>query len=111
MRAAEHNRRAIAIRLPIEAVEEFCQKWGIAQFALFGSVLSHNFRPDSDIDVLVTFQPRIQHGLFDVMQMEEELSQLFGRDVDLVTRRGVEMSHDSVLRDSILSDAEVIYAR
>ena len=111
MHAAEQNRRAIAVRLPIEAVEHFCQKWGIAQFALFGSVLSPNSRPDSDIDVLVNFQPGIQHGLFDIMQMEEELSRLFGRDVDLVTRRGVEVSHDGVLRDSILSAAEVIYAR
>ena len=99
------------IDIPLDRVEHFCNQWGISEFALFGSVLRHDFGPESDVDVLVSFEPGVRHGIFDVIQMEEELKDLFGRDVDLLTRRGVEMSENAVRRDEILNNAEVVYAR
>jgi predicted nucleotidyltransferase len=101
----------LPINIPLERVEQFCNRWGICEFALFGSVLRHDFGPDSDVDVLVTFEPGARHGIFDVIQMEEELKELFGRDVDLLTRRGVELSENALRRDEILKNAEVVYAR
>lgn len=95
----------------MDRIQQFCERWDVEQFALFGSVLRDDFRPDSDIDVLVSFAPGVRHGMFDVIRMEDELRDLLGRPVDLLTRRGVEVSHNRVLRDGILGSAEVIYAR
>jgi hypothetical protein len=69
------------------------------------------FRAGSDVDVLVSFNPGVRHGIFDLIQMEEELKEICGRDVDLVTRRGVEVSENALRRDEILRTAEVVYAR
>lgn len=98
-------------RIPIdrEKIAEFCQRWKIAEFALFGSVLRDNFRPDSDVDVLVTFAPDAEWSLFDDVDMEEELSAIFGRKVDLVSRRAVERSDNWIRRKAILSTAEPVY--
>jgi predicted nucleotidyltransferase len=101
----------LPINIPLDRIEHFCSRWHISEFALFGSVLRHDFGPDSDVDVLVTFEPGIRHGIFDIIQMEEELKELFGHDVDLLTRRGVEMSDNAARRDEILTNAEVVYAR
>ncbi len=72
-----------------DQIEAFCRKWKIRQFALFGSVLRDDFRSDSDIDVLVEFEPDAMHTLFDFVQIQEELSELFGRKVDLVEKAAV----------------------
>ncbi len=93
-----------------EAVAEFCRKWKIKELALFGSVLREDFRSRSDVDVLVTFQSDSGWGLFDHVQMKDELSEAFGRPVDLVTRRSVEASENWIRRKAILSSAELIYA-
>lgn len=100
------------VRIPIdhEKIAEFCQQWKITEFALFGSVLRDDFRPDSDVDVLVTFAPEAEWSLFDDVDMEEELSVIFGRKVDLVSRRAVERSDNWIRRKAILSTAEAIYA-
>lgn len=95
---------------PIAQIKEFCQRWQITEFALFGSVLREDFRPDSDIDVLVTFAPEAHHTLFDLVHMENELKAIFQREVDLVSRRGVEQSRNYLRRNEILSSAQVIYA-
>jgi predicted nucleotidyltransferase/uncharacterized protein (DUF433 family) len=95
------------LKPPIAA---FCQRWQIVEFALFGSVLTEDFRPDSDIDVLVTFAPGAGISLFDFSHMEDELKAIFGRDVDLVERRGVEQSTNPHRRQSILESAEVLHA-
>jgi len=99
------------VRIPIdhEKIAEFCQRWKITEFALFGSVLRDDFRPDSDVDVLVTFAPDAEWSLFDDVDMEEELSVIFGRKVDLVSRRAVERSDNWIRRKAILSTAESIY--
>ena len=98
--------------IPIERarVEAFCRKWKITELALFGSVLRDDFRPDSDVDVLVSFAPDADWSLLDHMAMEEELAGILGRKVDLVSRRAVERSANRIRRQAILSSAEVVYA-
>lgn len=92
-----------------EKIQKFCRRWSITEFALFGSVLRDDFRPDSDVDVLVTFAPEADWGLFDHVDMEEELSALLGRKVDLVSRRAIERSENWIRRKAILSTAEPYY--
>ena len=98
-------------KIPIDRdkTAEFCRRWKITEFALFGSVLRDDFRPDSDVDVLVTFAPDAEWSLFDHLDMEEELSVILGRKVDLVSRRAIERSDNWIRRKSILSTAEPIY--
>jgi len=95
--------------LPEAQVADFCQRWRIREFALFGSVLRDDFRQDSDLDVLVTFAPDADWGLLDHVQMEQELAALFGRKVDLLSRRSVERSHNWIRRQEILETAEAVY--
>lgn len=97
------------IALPMEKIAEFCDRWQVIEFALFGSVLRDDFRPDSDIDVMVAFHPDAHPTLFDLAYMEDELKTLFQRDVDLVTRQGIETSRNYLRRKAILSSAQVIY--
>ncbi|MDQ1273297.1 MAG: uncharacterized protein QG591_1927 [Planctomycetota bacterium] len=99
----------IRIDIPHEKIAEFCKKWKIHEFALFGSVLRDDFRPDSDIDVIVDFEPDSKHTLFDMVSMIDELKMIFGRKVDLLTLRAVEQSRNYIRRKSILSSLEVIY--
>ncbi|MBD2328621.1 nucleotidyltransferase family protein [Alkalinema sp. FACHB-956] len=100
----------IAIELPREQIAEFCQKWQVTELALFGSVLREDFCSDSDIDILVQFHPDA-HPTFNTLdQMEAELTTLFDRAVDLVTRQGIESSRNYLRRHEILSSAQVIYA-
>jgi predicted nucleotidyltransferase len=98
------------IEVPRERLAEFCRRWQITELALFGSVLRDDFRSDSDVDVLVRFSPEARHTLLDMVRMEEELKVIFGREVDLVSRRGIESSRNYLRRKAILSSAEVIYA-
>ncbi len=95
--------------IPKDKLAEFCRRWEIAEFAFFGSVLRDDFRPDSDIDVLVTFAPEARWGLFALVEMENELKGILGREVDLVSRRGLEASRNYIHRKAILKSAQVIY--
>lgn len=95
---------------PHEAIESFCQRWKITELSAFGSVLREDFGPASDVDVLATFAPEARWTLFDMVRMQDELSEILGRDVDLLSRRGVEASRNPIRREAILSSAEVIYA-
>jgi hypothetical protein len=99
----------VQIPLPMDAIEAFCQKWQIIEFALFGSVLRDDFRPESDIDVLVTFAPEYQRSLSDAIAMQEDIEALFGRKVDLVNRESIERSRNYIRRREILNSARVIY--
>lgn len=94
-----------------ERIAEFCRRWKIAEFALFGSVLRDDFGAESDVDVLVTFDPEAHWGIFDVIGMEEELSQLLGRKADLVSRRAIERSPNWIRRKAILTGMEPIYVQ
>lgn len=98
------------IKIDRKRIAEFCARWKVREFALFGSVLREDFRPDSDVDVMVTFDPSVEQGLFEFVKMQKELSQLLGREVDLVSRRGVESSANHLRRSAILSSVEVLHA-
>ncbi len=98
------------IDLPMDAIADFCKRWKIREFALFGSVLRDDFRPDSDIDVLVSFEPNHPWSLLDHVRMQDELGSMLGRSVDLLTRSSVERSDNPYRRDRILSSARTIYA-
>lgn len=98
----------IKIKIPKAKLAEFCRHWNISEIALFGSVLRADFRPDSDVDVLVSFHPLARPTLFDMVHMQDELREIFGREVDLVSRRGVETSRNYLRRRRILETAEVI---
>jgi predicted nucleotidyltransferase len=99
-----------SIEVPDQAIEDFCKKWKITEFALFGSVLRDDFRPDSDIDVLVRFERPVPWGLFDLAHMEEELAGIFGRKVDLIDRIAIEESPNYIRRRAILGSAKTVYA-
>jgi len=99
-----------AIAVPSAEIAEFCHRWRITEFSLFGSVLRDDFRPDSDIDVLVRFQPAAPWSLFDLGDMQAELERIFGRKVDLVEKEAVEQSRNPFRRRHILGHHRVIYA-
>jgi predicted nucleotidyltransferase len=95
----------IAIDYDKEKLRDFCRKWRVAEFSFFGSVVRNDFGPGSDVDVLVTFEEGARRSLFDMVHLEDELVEIFGREVDLLTRRSVERSLNPIRRDSILGDA------
>ena len=98
------------IAIPTDGIAAFCDRWQVMELALFGSVLRDDFGPDSDIDVLVAFKDSARHTLFDMVHMEEELKSIFGRQVDLTERAGIEHSRNYIRRKAILQSAETIYA-
>ena len=98
------------IEIPTDKIADFCQRWKITEFAFFGSVLRDDFRPDSDVDILVTFDPDAHRTLFDMVDMQDELEAMFGRKVDLVSKRGIEHSRNYLRRKTILNSAQIIYA-
>ncbi|HEY9907619.1 MAG TPA: nucleotidyltransferase family protein [Thermosynechococcaceae cyanobacterium] len=96
--------------LPQSEIAAFCARWQIAELSLFGSALRDDFRPDSDIDLLVAFAPEADWSLLDRVRMQQELEQVLGRDVDLVSKRAIEQSSNWIRRQEILSSAQLIYA-
>ena len=97
------------LTLDRDRVAEFCDRWKVKELDLFGSVLRDDFGPDSDVDLLVTFQPDADWSLFDHGEMEEELSLLVGRKVDLVSKRAIELSRNPLRRKWILESAVPYY--
>ncbi len=93
-----------AIPIPTDRLAEFCQRHHIRKLSLFGSVLRDDFGPDSDVDILVEFEPGHTPG-FAYVGVQQELSTMFGRHVDLVSEKYV----NRFLRDEVLSTAEVMY--
>ena len=93
-----------------ERLAAFCREHGIKRLAVFGSALRDDFGPASDVDVLVEFQADRTPGLLGVAAIETQLSALFGREVDVVTRAAVERSRNYIRRQAILDSAEEIYA-
>ena len=92
----------------MDRIAEFCQRNHIRRLALFGSVLRDDFAPESDVDVLVEFEPGTRVGLA-LITMQDELSNMLGRRVDMSTFQGVERSRNWLLRAEILDSAEVVY--
>ena len=101
----------VRVPIPMPGIEAFCTKWEVIEFALFGSVLRDDFTPDSDVDVLVTFDPAARPTLFDIIEMQDELKKLFGRRVDLLERGGLEQCRNPYIRGPVLASLKVIYAR
>jgi len=97
----------IAADLDYEAIEDFCCRRPIDRLALFGSVLRQDFGPDSDVDFLVHFTPGATVGLFDIADMEIELSRIIGRKADMRTPKDL----SRYFRDEVLQSARVIYER
>ncbi|MBI2422070.1 MAG: nucleotidyltransferase family protein [Candidatus Hydrogenedentes bacterium] len=89
------------------AIKDFCSRWDITEFALFGSILRSDFGPDSDIDVLVTLSPLAQWDLFDWIEMRSQLETLLGRQIDLVEKSSI---RNPYRREGILAHCETIYA-
>jgi predicted nucleotidyltransferase len=98
--------------LGIEAdrIADFCRRWKIDRLAVFGSALREELRPDSDIDLLVTFSSDADWTMFDHFTMEEELSRILGREVDLINVRAIEENPNPITRHEILDSARQIYA-
>ena len=97
-------------RLPVDEAElgAFCRRWKIAKLELFGSTLIDPSRA-KDVDLLVTFAQDARWGLFEHEHMQNELAGLFGRSVDLITRRAIETSRNALRRNAILSSAVPVY--
>jgi predicted nucleotidyltransferase len=96
-----------SIPFSMDHVERFCAKWKIREFAIFGSVLRNDFGPNSDIDVLISFHPHAGWSLWDLFDMQDELSSLFGRRVDLIEKEALK---NPFRRQEILSTRRVLYA-
>lgn len=90
----------------MQELADFCRRHQIQRLAIFGSVLRDDFGPESDIDVLVEFEPEAQVGLLALSRMQRELSELLHRPVDLVPQVGLK----PMIRDSVLASAEELYA-
>jgi predicted nucleotidyltransferase len=104
---ADPLRSQSRILLSAQEIEAFCHKWEVQELALFGSVLRDDFSMDSDVDVLVTFDPEARRSLFDLIEMQDELEALLHRKVDLVSRGGL---RNPFRRREILGTREVVYA-
>lgn len=98
----------MSLQIPVdrEKIADFCRRHHIRKFAFFGSVLRDDFRPDSDVDVLVEFEPGVRVGLFELMSMQLEFSDLIGREADF--RLPGDLSR--YFRDRVIAEAEVQYA-
>lgn len=95
------------VEIDQERIAAFCQKWQITELSLFGSVLREDFRPESDVDMLVSFAPEAKWNLMDLVEMEMELAEIFGREVDLVEKDAL---RNPFRRYAILTSKEVLYA-
>jgi len=94
--------------IPADRIADFARRWKITELALFGSVLRDDFDADSDVDVLVSFDPAATWSLWDLTTMEDELAAIIGRQVDLVEKEGLQ---NPFRRQHILTGRKVIYVR
>jgi predicted nucleotidyltransferase len=99
------------LRVPVssEGITNFCRKWQVRRLELFGSVLRDDFGPDSDVDVLVTFEPGVPTTAYKLLDMGDELSLLFDRRVDLISKEMLAESARADVRATVLGTAQVIY--
>jgi predicted nucleotidyltransferase len=99
----------IQIEVPKEKISVFCRQNHICGLAFFGSVLRDDFRSDSDVDVLVEFEPGQELSLMELVSMENELSEILGRKADMVERQAVEKSENYIRRRYVLQSLEKVY--
>ena len=98
------------LKVQTDRLEAICQQWQITELALFGSILRDDYNHQSDIDLLVSFANEANITFFDLDAIEEQLSKLFNRPVDLVTKQAIEHSHNYIRKKNILDNSIVIYA-
>jgi predicted nucleotidyltransferase len=101
--------RINSVEIPEEHLRRFCQRWKVSELAIFGSALHENYAHDSDVDLLISFKPDIQWGLFDLVTMENELKIIFGKEIDLVEKNAVNNSQNYIRRKGILDGAQIIF--
>ncbi len=101
------SRMSPRIALPRDQIAAFCEEKGIIRFSLFGSVLRDDFGPDSDVDVLVEFDPDVRFGLLELVRMERELGEIMGRKADMHAPSWLK----PWLRDKVVGSAELFYER
>ncbi len=97
------------IEIPTDQIAAFCRRNHIRRLALFGSVLRDDFTSESDVDVLVDFEPDIHIGYIGLAGLELELNEILGRKVDLHPIEGIARSRNRLLRNEILGSAEAVY--
>ncbi len=102
--------RLAQLGVTAEQIEAFCRRWKIRELAVFGSVLRDDFRDDSDVDLLVTYEESTRWGAFKLVDMRDDACGLFGREVDLVERRLIARSKNFIRRREILRNARRVYA-
>lgn len=95
------------LNIPLDRITDFCRRWKITEFSLFGSILRDDFRPDSDVDVLVTFAPDAPWSYWEFPAMQDDLQRIFGRPVDLVEKAALK---NPFRRHEILTTRRVLYA-
>ena len=87
----------------------FCQRWGISAMALFGSILRDDFTEESDIDILLTFEPNVRQGLLTLAKIKHKLEEQLHRPVDITIKESIETSENWIRRREILTTAQTIY--
>jgi predicted nucleotidyltransferase len=97
------------IGIPDAEISQFCQKWHIIKMGIFGSILSPQYRPDSDIDILIQFNPAARQGLLTIAKIKLELENKLHRAIDIAIWEGVENSDNWIRRKSILDTVTIIY--
>jgi uncharacterized protein len=103
--------KQVGVDLPLAEIRNLCRRHGVLELAVFGSALREDFRRGSDLDFLVRFKPGTERPWMGHFQaLEDELSTLLGRDVDLVDLNAIERSRNWIRRESILGSARVVYA-
>ncbi len=98
------------LALPRDKIAGFCRRWKIDELSLFGSALREDFGPQSDLDLLVTFSKDSDWGLWDHVQMQQDLEAILRRRVDLISKRAVERSDNWLRRTEILTNARIVYS-
>ena len=96
-----------SLDIPQEAIADFCKRHSVTEFAIFGSAARGELRPESDIDIMLTFTPGARWDLYDLVGMQDELKAIFGRDVDIVERGTI---RNPFRQETIMRDLSVVYA-
>lgn len=91
-------------------IKQFCKDWKVKELSVFGSLITDKFNKESDIDILISLKDNTHYGLFELSDMKIELEKIFGREVDLVTRKSVEKSSNYLQSKSILENLKSIYS-
>lgn len=94
-----------ALEFELTLIVSLCRKWGITRLEIFGSAIRQDFDSSSDVDLLLTFEPGIVHGMFALGEMESDFEAAFGRKVDLVEKRLLKW----VIRDRVLQEARLVF--